>query len=339
LFELQSKTMDKVNEDPAESVELKVDSGVPKGQSSTISGPDDVTGAPRKHTRSRCLCQRTNVAHCCIEKWTVSYSTNATTKRRDAALEVILVPEAFRMWFYYGWWIFITVAILVSVVWADIDYEDNVFVEYFNGLSICIFFDFPPFSYFGAMMWMPQIFSLVIYEILDQFRVFDAFHDGEITQRFYRLYTVCSVYESVSFISFIQTMATGPEEQWRVHSVPYLLMTYGLWTMAAKRFLYMRATGKLDVALSEGHRWPKFKRYAGWAYVGSMGIAMFLKTSILWPNFFGLKLWTIDGWEWTDAVLQYSVYCWFVLTLVCPIIIYWVITEDLDTVRFVINRH
>jgi len=261
-------------------------------------------------------------------------------------LEVTLVPEAFRMWFYYGWWLFIAIAIVVSVIWADIPYDDNPFIEHFNGLSICIFFDFPPFGFFGALLWMPQIFNLVMYEVLDLFRVYDHYHDGvahpdfkhSISSRFMKWYAASTLFEICGFVGFIQTMATSPSENWKVHSVPYLVMTYGLWTMAFKRFLYLRAAGKLEEALSEGHQWVKLKLWAGWIYVVLLWIAMFFKTSILWPNFFGAKLWTQPGWAWTDTVLQYAVYLWFVLTLMVPIVIYWVITEDLDKVHFVINR-
>lgn len=141
---------------------------------------------------------------------------------------------------------------------------------------------------------MPQIFTLVMYEMLDQFRMYDAMHDQEISKSFYRFYTVCTVYECCAFISFIQTMATGPgivitihcsnlnsrdgsimdmtfirlllspsDEQWQIHSAPYLMMIYGLWTMAFKRFLYLWKSGKLERD-RKGRACPQLKAYAGW---------------------------------------------------------------------------
>ena len=165
-------------------------------------------------------------------------------------------------------------------MFADIPYDDNVFIEYFNGLSICIFFDYPPFGYFGALMWMPQIINLLIYEVLDILRVYDCYLDGQvnkgntkniktITKKFFHWYLVSTIFEMLAFIGFIQTMATSPLENWRVHSVPYLIMTYGLWTMAFKRFLYLRATGKLEEAWSTADKCPQLKRYAGWVYVNT----------------------------------------------------------------------
>merc|ERR1740116_604344 len=116
-------------------------------------------------------------------------------------------------------------------------------------------------------------------------------------------------------------------------------MTYGLWTMAFKRFMYLRETGRLEDIKSGQAKWSKLKLYAGWTYVILLFIAMFFKTSILWPNFFGAKLWLRPAWAWTDRLLQYSVYVWFLLTLIVPIVIYWVITEELDTVKLVLNRN
>merc|ERR1719283_789681 len=169
---------------------------------------------------------------------------------------------------------------------------------------------------------MPQIINLCIYEVLDILRVYDCYLDGQvnvgntkniktITKKFFHYYLVSTIFEIIAFIGFIQTMATSPLENWRVHSVPYLIMTYGLWTMAFKRFLYLNATGKLDEALSVGHKHIQLKKITGWCYVILLWVAMFFKTSILWPNFFGAKLWMQSGWEWTDVVLQYSVYVWF----------------------------
>ena len=161
-------------------------------------------------------------------------------------------------------------------MFADIPYDDNVFVQYFNGLSICIFFDYAPFGYFGALLWMPQILNLCIYEILDLLRVYDAYLDGmvnphednfKITKKFFHFYLVSTIFEIIGFIGFIQTLATSPVENWRVHAVPYLIMTYGLWTMAFKRFLYLRDTGKLEAAWTGDVAWPRLKKYSAWTYV------------------------------------------------------------------------
>ena len=69
-----------------------------------------------------------------------------------------------------------------------------------------------------------------------------------------------------------------------------------------------------------------------------MVITVILKTGTIIPNWAGARVWEIKGMFWTDAVMQYSVYAWFFLVMLCPIVIYWVITERLDKVVFVLNR-
>jgi len=337
------------------NTENKAPAGHPTAVQSLSDGlsvTDGIQKELRERRTPRCFecCQRTNAAHCCIDDCIVEYVPDEKGGH-DARLEVVFVPEAFRMWFYYGWWIFITLAIVISIIFADIPYDDNPFIKYFNGLSICIFFDFPPFSYFGALLWMPQIFNLLAYEIFDTFRVYDNYLDGEknpnidennkISWTFFKWYFASAVFECFGFISFIQTMATSPDENWQVHAVPYLIMTYGLWTMSFKRWMYLKRTGKLAEALSSSTsaKYMKCKLCGGYVYMFFLWLAMFLKTSILWPNFFGAMLWTQPGFAWTDRTLQYSVYFWFFLTLIVPIVIYWVITDDLDTVKCVLNRH
>jgi len=306
------------------------------GRSATMNA--DGKDLAVKHKFFVC-CQRTRLAHCPIDTWKLTYTDNKKTGKPDAHLEIVFVPEAFRMWFYYGWWIFIFLSIWVSLQFSTtMDLEDNVFKEHYNSVSPCIFFDYPPFSFFGAILWMPQIFTLISFELLDQFRVYDAYHEQQVSKSFYRWYTVGTIFEICAIISFIQTMATGPDEQWQIHSGPYLLMIYALWSIAFKRLLYMRAMGKLEAAVAEGKRCAKLKLYGGYIYVALMLITVILKTGVLWPNWAGAKLWTIEGMFWTDVVLQYSVYMWFFLVMLVPIFIYWILTEKLDKVRILLDR-
>ena len=303
---------------------------------STPNATDDASSCTCRGC-ARC-CQRTKLAHCPIDKWILSFTDNAQTGKQDASLEIVLVPEAFRMWFYYGLWIFLILSIFISIMWADIPYDDTPFIKYFNANNICVFFDYPPFNYFACILWLPIAGMLIIYELLDQFRVYDAYHDKEISHRFYQWYTACTIFESVSFVCVTQVFATTPQENWIIHTVPYLMLTYALWTMAVKRFMYLRKTGILDQALSKGQKWVKLKLWAGWLYVISMGVVVVLKTACIWPNMFGLRLWTKAGWEWTDMVLMRSAELWMIMVLVVPIIIYWVVTEDLQKIKFVVNR-
>lgn len=282
------------------------------------------------------FCQSTKVAHCPIDRYTLIYDSN-----HDAHLEVVLVPEAFRMWFYYGWWIFLFFSAIVSLLWAtDMNLTDNMFLDRFNGNNPCIFFDYPPFSYMGAILWMPQIFNLVTYEILDLFRVYDNYYDNMgqqiILLSFCRCYTACTIFECLSFIAFVQTLATSPEENLAVHSIPFFVMTVAFWTMAFKKFLYLKETGKLDNAVSNGKRCTNLKVIGGWIYVIAMLLALIGKFSTVLPNWGGARLW--ERWYWTSYVQRYCTYSWFILTLLVPILIYWIITENLDKVKFVINR-
>lgn len=74
-----------------------------------------------RRTRWFAKCQQTNVAHCCIDTWRVVEVKDEKTGQKDAQLEVVLVPEAFRMWFYYGWYVihihypYLSVCILLVV--------------------------------------------------------------------------------------------------------------------------------------------------------------------------------------------------------------------------------
>ena len=81
-------------------------------------------------------------------------------------------------------------------LWADIPYDDTPFIKYFNANNIFVFLDYPPYNYFACLLWIPISLMVMAYDLLDQFRVNDAYHDQEISQQFYQWYTVTQVFGS-----------------------------------------------------------------------------------------------------------------------------------------------
>lgn len=105
--------MDEAEKQPLQAVEVDLEVNVNRngaagnGQTATIA--DSIEEA---YTGCLRCCQRTNIAHCCIDKWELNYTKTKKKDPRtgeerevdDAHLTIVLIPEAFRMWFYYGWY-------------------------------------------------------------------------------------------------------------------------------------------------------------------------------------------------------------------------------------------
>merc|ERR1711971_1281259 len=112
---------------------------------------------------------------------------------------IAISPEALRMFFYIGFFVFATIAIFVTVTWSDIDYDDNIIKQTYGVNQICIFFDYAPFSHFGATLWLPNVFFITAYLVLDLFRIYDAKNDGQLSVAFYRGYFAVTVFEIFAF--------------------------------------------------------------------------------------------------------------------------------------------
>ena len=100
-------------------------------------------------------------------------ANNDNTKTSDRATYLIMVPEAFRIWFYIAFISLILLGIFVTQTFGDIDYNNNPIINNFGANNLCIFFDVPPFTYFGAFLYLFVLQLILIYEVLDIFRVYD----------------------------------------------------------------------------------------------------------------------------------------------------------------------
>merc|ERR1712154_19217 len=145
----------------------------------------------------------------------------------------------FRMLFYIGFIIFTVIAMVTTILFSDeFDINDNVLKDRYGAVSICIFYDFPPFSHFGSTLWLPNVFLIVIYFVFDMFRIHDAFHDGQVGICYYRSYCAVTMFEIFAFSFFLQITATDPLDSVYWHTIPFIIVTFAQWTLAFKRLLW-----------------------------------------------------------------------------------------------------
>ena len=270
-------------------------------------------------------CQRMKLILSPIQKReTIADGNNAKTV-------ITVSPEAFRMLFYIGFVLFSAIAIFTSVIWADIDYDDNILKDRFGSVNICVFYDFPPFTHFGTTLWLPNVFVIVIYLIIDLFRIGDAFRDGDVGACYYRCYWAVTVFEIFAFSFFLQITATDPVESVYWHTIPFLLNTFAQWTLAFKRLLWYMKTGMFR------HYHPCLF-YAARVYFVLMFFAIAGKSLVDVPNLFGAQLWKIDGLEWTAPYSLINDRVYVFLTMICPPFIYFILAKEIDTLVVSIDR-
>ena len=271
-------------------------------------------------------CQRMKLILSPIQKYeTIVDGNNAKTA-------ITISPEAFRMLFYIGFIIFTAIAMVTTILFSDgFDINDNVLKDRYGAVSICIFYDFPPFSHFGATLWLPNVFLIDIYLIFDLFRVHDAFHEGQLGNCFYRCYCVVTMFELFAFSFFLQITATDPMESMYWHSIPYVLFMFAQWTLAFKHVVWFFKTGVI-------RKHSRCTFYIGCIYMILMFIAVFGQISYIVPNLFEAELWKINGLEWTPTYMGYSLRVYTFLTMIAPLFIYSFLAEEIETVVMTIDR-
>ena len=254
----------------------------------------------------------------------------------DAISHVIIRPEAFLVWFYFLFWMFSICAISVSLLFGDIDYDDNPLINTFGANNICIYYDFAPFSYFGTTLWVFVLLPLLLYEILDLFRIYDSFMDKQVSKMFYNIYTIATIFEIVSSIVFIQITATSPVENIWFHVTPYIIWGYALFSLALKRFVFYY---KLHFFQNHFPKCEMFFKFLGFVHVFILLETAVYRTLILVPNMLGAKIWTIDGLGWTNTASDINGTLFLFTALFIPVVIFFGFAPHLEPIKIIINRH
>ena len=244
----------------------------------------------------------------------------------DVETHFEVFPEAFRMCALLYFLCFCGIGALITTQLADTDFTDNPIIHRFGTNNICVMFDDPPFNLFGSTLWFPATVLFFVYEIFDYIRVHDHYHDGDdrypITKGFLVYYTVSTGFECFSFIAFPQVFATAPTEYFYLHTWPYLMLIFGLFSMMLKRFLYLRRVSLV----------PRY----GVVWVILSSISAFISVCIVAANLHHAQLW--EEYPWTDPLITINNRLFTVFMIIGPMVIYGVIGEELDTVVVMLNR-
>eukprot|EP01084_Bolivina_argentea_P204300 348869_1 len=248
-------------------------------------------------------------------------------------ISVTIIPEAFRTWFYIGFWIFFLFAVIITEAFSStFNREDNPIIDRFGMNNMCIYFDFAPFTYMGAFLWIICGGLLIIYLITDEIRVYVNYANGLFGKTFFIIYTIFFAWHLFAMAYFVQCFATSPFESIEIHYMGYFFIQVALFTLSFIHYIYFM---KLNI-IKKGDKY-----YAvGIVYLVLLAITIIIKSMINIPNvLFKAQLW-INWGPWTNDVLAVNDKVFMFLTTICPIIIYLFFIDDCDQIRltFKTNR-
>ena len=283
-----------------------------------------------------------------------------------------VVPEAVRTYFYIFFWALSGTGIAVTFFYKKFvthtwkDYiNSNPILNQFGDNNICIYFDDPPFTYFGAAFFCIVIVTIFVYFVFDVVRVYFTYKQkkfSKLTTKFVTWYAGMSIYEFLSVLYFVQIFATQPTrmcvrnkilwscifvfvgcfcfqfcfglgflvflddiENMYFHVFPFVNLQIAIWFLGFSHYLYFLKT---DV-ISKGSKYYSL----GIAYLIAMGITIIIKLSLDVPNLFKAYIFKQPGLGWTATLGQVNDGFFMLWVTVCPVFIYLLFVDKLDHIK------
>lgn len=260
----------------------------------------------------------------------IYFSSAPIIGTKDRATHLVLIPEAFRISFYISFLVLILIGYIVTKAFGNIDEKDNPVLNTFGTNNLCIYFDVPPFTYFGAFLYIPVLLIILTYETLDMFRVYDSYRDDELLNKCeYSIYCIATGYEIICFCWFLQIFATQPTESLVIHTIPYWMVTFALWTLTFKHALFFIKTKVIE---------QTWLRIITWIYVMVLLVSVVIRITIGAATMWTHQLWKKEKWKWTNNVADVNGNVLDFLILLVPIFWYFAHIHKIDKIDILINR-
>ena len=161
---------------------------------------------------------------------TVDSKGNITENAKDKAIEVKVVVEDFRFYFYLVFCLITFTGWILTTFYAKdffgCDKYGNLLSDVFGSVNLCVVFDFPPATYILPSLYSVLVVFVYLYALAAIFRAWISKHENRITPLFFKLYSGAFVYFalSCSIFSTIFAVAPNPPEgkfTVLIHTMPY----------------------------------------------------------------------------------------------------------------------
>ena len=161
---------------------------------------------------------------------TVDSEGNITENAKDKAIEIKVVVEEFRFYFYLVFCLITFTGWILTTFYAKnffgCDKYGKLLEDVFGSVNLCVVFDFPPATYILPSLYSVLVVFVYLYALAAIFRAWISKHEKRITPLFFTLYSGAFVYFALSCSIFSTIFAVAPnplEGKFTVliHTIPY----------------------------------------------------------------------------------------------------------------------
>ncbi len=155
--------------------------------------------------------------------------------KKTDTLKLRLVVEKLRLNAYIGFWIVVAVGIFLTTRFSGVILSDTLLVKVFGYNNICVYFDFPPSTFFLPTLWAFTLVFLLMYICAHWLQMRNEVAQGNLSRGLYRTLTGLKAFEACTMIIFSTIFAVnpqGPDHTLWIHTIPFFLLQVGLVSLA-----------------------------------------------------------------------------------------------------------
>ena len=171
-----------------------------------------------------------------------------STKKKSVDFTTFSVhPETFRIIGYLNFWTMAVVSVTITLLTVHPNpFIQSPIVSTFGYANICVSWDTGPALIFASIFYIIIDFSIIFHVFLTWLRVWRDFHQGQITERFFKFVTVMTIIEAPLIAIFRLCFVIRAEEDIVGHTVGFLCLEVALAVDAFKSYLYFIIREHID---------------------------------------------------------------------------------------------
>lgn len=177
--------------------------------------------------------------------------------REEDSAKVHVNVEGLRTLIYFLFYVIVATGVFLTLLFSELDFEDNIVLTYFGTNNICVFFDYPPASYVLPFLWAITCFVMVVERFCALVGVWLSHVAKHISRAEYAIVTLAIFYQILSFWFFSTIFAVQPHDlhTLRIHTVPYTNLVLSLAVMAMTNIWYAWKVGYGNFGFPPKAKW------------------------------------------------------------------------------------
>jgi len=145
-------------------------------------------------------------------RFLLHYEIDHLDNNSEHLIKITTVVESFRVLFYYGLLMTVSVGILLTYLFVDYDHT-KIIRDVFGGLHISTYLSYPPATYVLPVFYLFPMFAMWAYNGCSMMLIWISYHEGRIGRFKQKMLTTFHLYAMFSVTWLVTCFAVQPERE------------------------------------------------------------------------------------------------------------------------------